>query len=89
MAIDAMKKRCAWCGDDPLYVAYHDTEWGVPKHDDPTLFEFLVLEGAQASLGLPYYASGMATVNCSTTSMPKESPITVMRSWMNGYKIRK
>ena len=50
MAIDAMKKRCAWCGDDPLYVAYHDTEWGVPKHDDSTLFEFLVLEGAQAGL---------------------------------------
>ncbi|MDE0930110.1 MAG: DNA-3-methyladenine glycosylase I [Halioglobus sp.] len=45
-----MKKRCAWCGDDPLYVAYHDTEWGVPKHDDRTLFEFLILEGAQAGL---------------------------------------
>lgn len=45
-----MKKRCAWCGDDPLYVAYHDTEWGVPVRDDPTLFEFLVLEGAQAGL---------------------------------------
>lgn len=45
-----MMKRCAWCGDDPLYVAYHDTEWGVPVRDDPTLFEFLVLEGAQAGL---------------------------------------
>ncbi len=42
--------RCPWCGDDPLYVAYHDTEWGVPLHDDRTLFEFLVLEGAQAGL---------------------------------------
>ena len=43
-------KRCAWCGDDPLYQAYHDTEWGVPVHDDRTLFEFLTLEGAQAGL---------------------------------------
>ncbi len=42
--------RCPWCGDDPLYVAYHDREWGVPVHDDRTLFEFLVLEGAQAGL---------------------------------------
>jgi DNA-3-methyladenine glycosylase I len=44
------KKRCAWAGSDPLYVAYHDTEWGVPVHDDRKLFEFLVLEGAQAGL---------------------------------------
>jgi DNA-3-methyladenine glycosylase I len=44
------KIRCAWCGDDPLYVAYHDEEWGVPVHDDRRLFEFLVLEGAQAGL---------------------------------------
>jgi DNA-3-methyladenine glycosylase I len=42
--------RCAWCGDDPLYVAYHDQEWGKPVFDDRTLFEFLVLEGAQAGL---------------------------------------
>jgi DNA-3-methyladenine glycosylase I len=45
-----MKKRCAWAGTDPLYVAYHDEEWGVPVHDDRVLFEFLVLEGAQAGL---------------------------------------
>lgn len=43
-------KRCGWCGTDPTYVAYHDTEWGVPVHDDRVLFEFLVLEGAQAGL---------------------------------------
>lgn len=43
-------KRCAWAGTDPLYVAYHDTEWGVPLHDDRRLFELLVLEGAQAGL---------------------------------------
>ncbi len=42
--------RCTWCGDDPLYVAYHDEEWGVPVFDDRTLFEFLILEGAQAGL---------------------------------------
>lgn len=42
--------RCGWCGNDPLYVAYHDDEWGVPVFDDRTLFEFLVLEGAQAGL---------------------------------------
>jgi DNA-3-methyladenine glycosylase I len=42
--------RCGWCGDDPLYVAYHDEEWGYPVHDDHKLFEFLLLEGAQAGL---------------------------------------
>ncbi len=42
--------RCAWCGSDPLYVKYHDTEWGVPSHDDRHLFEMLCLEGAQAGL---------------------------------------
>lgn len=42
--------RCDWCGNDPLYVAYHDDEWGVPVHDDQRLFEFLILEGAQAGL---------------------------------------
>lgn len=46
----AQGPRCPWCGDDPLYVAYHDAEWGVPCHDERTLFEFLVLEGAQAGL---------------------------------------
>ncbi len=42
--------RCPWCGADPLYTAYHDSEWGVPCHDERTLFEFLILEGAQAGL---------------------------------------
>ncbi len=42
--------RCSWCGTDPLYVAYHDNEWGVPVHDDQVLFEFILLEGAQAGL---------------------------------------
>jgi DNA-3-methyladenine glycosylase I len=43
-------KRCHWAGDDPLYVAYHDRQWGVPEHDDRMLFEMLILEGAQAGL---------------------------------------
>src|SRR5258708_23945877 len=43
-------KRCAWSGSDPLYVEYHDKEWGVPVHDDRKLFEFLILEGMQAGL---------------------------------------
>jgi DNA-3-methyladenine glycosylase I len=43
-------QRCGWVTDDPLYLAYHDEEWGVPVHDDRRLFEMLVLEGAQAGL---------------------------------------
>ncbi len=43
-------KRCPWCGTDPLYQKYHDEEWGVPVFDDQKLFEFLILEGAQAGL---------------------------------------
>jgi DNA-3-methyladenine glycosylase I len=45
-----VRRRCPWPGVDPLYVAYHDDEWGVPVHDDRTHFEFLVLDGAQAGL---------------------------------------
>jgi len=48
--VDKPKARCFWCGDDPLYVAYHDEEWGVPVRDDRKLFEQLILEGAQAGL---------------------------------------
>jgi DNA-3-methyladenine glycosylase I len=44
------KKRCAWCLSDPLYIAYHDKEWGKPIYDDQLLFEFLILEGMQAGL---------------------------------------
>lgn len=44
------KHRCDWCGTDPLYMKYHDETWGVPLHDDRTLFEFLLLDGAQAGL---------------------------------------
>lgn len=44
------KVRCSWCGSDPLYVKYHDEEWGVPVKDDQTMFEFLLLETFQAGL---------------------------------------
>src|SRR6476646_10908102 len=44
------KRRCGWASSDPLYIRYHDAEWGVPVHDDDKLFEFLILEGAQAGL---------------------------------------
>ena len=49
MILDDLK-RCTWCGIDPLYVKYHDEEWGKPVYDDKVLFEFLVLESAQAGL---------------------------------------
>lgn len=45
-----MKKRCAWVTEDQIYIDYHDKEWGVPVYDDKKLFEFLILEGAQAGL---------------------------------------
>ncbi|MCP1306905.1 DNA-3-methyladenine glycosylase I [Paenibacillus tyrfis] len=48
-----MECRCGWCNEDPLYIDYHDKEWGVPVHDDRKLFEMLILEGAQA--GLSWY----------------------------------
>ena len=50
MPVTKDRPRCHWCGDDALYQAYHDEEWGVPEHEDRRLFEFLVLEGAQAGL---------------------------------------
>jgi len=44
------KHRCPWCGTDPTYIKYHDEEWGIPVYNDKTLFEFIILEGAQAGL---------------------------------------
>lgn len=49
MSVDAVV-RCPWCGEDPLYVEYHDREWGTPNFDERHLFEMLILEGAQAGL---------------------------------------
>ena len=48
--MEGQAARCLWCGADPLYIRYHDEEWGVPVRDDRRLFEFLLLEGAQAGL---------------------------------------
>lgn len=50
MSCENMKMRCEWAGEDLLLTNYHDNEWGVPEHDDQKLFEFLILEGAQAGL---------------------------------------
>lgn len=50
MKEDCVNQRCEWCGDDSLYIEYHDTEWGKEVKDDKTMFEFLVLESAQAGL---------------------------------------
>jgi DNA-3-methyladenine glycosylase I len=47
---DSKLTRCSWCGTDPIYIKYHDEEWGREVHDEQTLFEFLILEGAQAGL---------------------------------------
>ena len=47
---EMIPRRCYWCGTEPIYVEYHDSEWGVPNFDDASLFEFLLLEGAQAGL---------------------------------------
>ncbi len=47
---DSQENRCEWAGEDPRMIAYHDEEWGNPVHDEHTLFEFLILEGAQAGL---------------------------------------
>jgi DNA-3-methyladenine glycosylase I len=49
-SIEPTVVRCPWCGSDPLYISYHDHEWGVPLHDEHRLFEMLTLEGAQAGL---------------------------------------
>jgi len=48
--VDLKDRRCTWVGSDPLMVIYHDTEWGVPVHDDQKLFEFIVLDAMQAGL---------------------------------------
>ncbi len=50
MQANTRKNRCSWVSDEPIYVTYHDIEWGVPVHDDRKHFEFLILEGAQAGL---------------------------------------
>jgi len=78
-----MKKRCAWSTEDPLYIAYHDDEWGLPLHDDRLLFEFLVLEGAQAGLSWitilkkrENYRKAFDNFDCETVASYTEKDIT-------------
>ena len=65
--------RCPWCGTDPLYVAYHDEEWGVPVRDDRTLFEILILEGAQAGLSGHHPPQARGYRRLSRVSIPRRS----------------
>lgn len=71
---DIINGRCGWCGTDELYVKYHDEEWGKTVTDDKTLFEFLVLESAQAGLSwITILKSGKATA--------KPFAISMLRKW--------
>jgi len=81
----AMKTRCAWAGNDPLYVSYHDEEWGVPLHDDRKLFEFLILEGAQAGLSWrtilgkrPHYRRAFARFDARKVARFGKAELTAM-----------
>ena len=72
--------RCPWALSDALYIDYHDTEWGVPVHEDRRLFEFLVLEGAQAGLSwLTVLRKERITVPPSMTSIPLSWPTTTRK----------
>jgi len=87
------KKRCDWCGDDPLYLAYHDKEWGVPIYDDQRLFEFLILEGMQAGLSWltilkKREAFRTAFSNFDAEKIAKFSSSTVQRLLQNEKIIR-
>lgn len=67
-----MRNRCGWVSDDPLYIEYHDTEWGVPTYDDRELFEMLCLEGAQAGLSwITVLKNVSTTAGCLTILMPR------------------
>ena len=67
------KVRCPWAGDDPLYHAYHDEEWGRPLHDDRALFELLNLEGAQAGLSWITILRKRPAYRRAPASMPARS----------------
>ncbi len=82
-----MKKRCQWCGDNALYRAYHDEEWGVPVRDDRLLFEFLVLEGAQAGLSWltilqkrQNYRQAFDNFDCERVSRYSEEDVARLRA---------
>ena len=82
-------ERGQWCGSDPLYVAYHDQEWGVPVRDDRTQFEFLILEGAQAGLSWSSILKKREGYRgTSRTSIPKKSPDSPRNDWRKFFRIR-
>lgn len=71
---DIINGRCGWCGTDSDYIKYHDEEWGKPVKDDNTLFEFLILESAQAGLNwITILKNAMATVRLFMISTPSTS----------------
>jgi len=74
---DFINGRCGWCGTDELYVKYHDEEWGKPVTDDKTLFEFLVLESAQAG---PYRKNSAAFTTIRYPSSPTGTPLSIIFS---------
>ncbi len=68
-------QRCGWVSQDPLYIAYHDTEWGVPETDGKNLFEMICLEGQQAGLSwITVLKNGKTTAAPSTSSIRSLSP---------------
>ena len=77
---DFVNGRCGWCGTDELYVKYHDQEWGNLVTDDKTLFEFLVLESAQAGLSwitILKKRSSVVSMNIPCRSFPAESRLSI------------
>jgi hypothetical protein len=79
--IENQLSKCEWCLGDPLYERYHDTEWGVPCFDDHTLFEFLVLESAQAGLS-------WITILKKGKTIEKHLPISMLKRLNNLIKAR-
>ena len=76
------KTRCPWPGEDPFYMAYHDTEWGVPEYDDRALYEKLILDGFQAGLSwITILRKRENFPKPSTTSSRKRSPVTATRKF--------
>jgi DNA-3-methyladenine glycosylase I len=82
-----MKTRCSWCGDDPLYVSYHDDEWGAPLHNERRLFEMLILEGAQAGLSWltilrkrEGYRAAFANFDCETVARFDDRDVERLRN---------
>ncbi len=74
--------RCGWAGLDPLYIAYHDTEWGVPEYDGRALYEKLILDGFQAGLSwITILKRGEGFRRAFDGFAPRPSPATRRRTW--------